>query len=107
MAKSEKPGGPKCAAYGVGYGKPPKHSQFKKGVSGNAAGRPRERTIRSALIIEATRNQVTATIDGTPIRISRAQAIALKLAAKAIAGDPEALADFLRWVDAIEGRRPH
>ncbi len=27
--------------YDVGYGKPPRRSQFEKGVSGNAKGRPR------------------------------------------------------------------
>lgn len=29
--------------YEVGYGKPPKHSQFKKGQSGNLNGRPKKR----------------------------------------------------------------
>lgn len=29
--------------YQVGYGKPPKHSQFKKGKSGNPLGRPKKR----------------------------------------------------------------
>ena len=27
--------------YAVGYGKPPKHAQFKKGQSGNPKGRPK------------------------------------------------------------------
>jgi hypothetical protein len=30
--------------YDIGYGKPPAHSQFKKGVSGNPKGRPKEPT---------------------------------------------------------------
>ena len=28
--------------YSVGYGKPPKHSQFKPGQSGNPRGRPKK-----------------------------------------------------------------
>jgi peroxiredoxin family protein len=28
--------------YEVGYGRPPKHSQFKKGMSGNSSGRPKK-----------------------------------------------------------------
>ena len=29
-------------SYEVGYGKPPKHTQFKKGQSGNPKGRPKQ-----------------------------------------------------------------
>lgn len=39
--------------YEVGYGKPPRNRQFKKGQSGNAAGkRPGTRGIRAALLRE-------------------------------------------------------
>ena len=34
----------KHADFGVGYGKPPKRTQFQKGQSGNAKGRPRGAT---------------------------------------------------------------
>jgi hypothetical protein len=34
----------KRADFGVGYGKPPKRTQFRKGQSGNAKGRPRGAT---------------------------------------------------------------
>ena len=35
---------------GVGYGSPPKHSQFKKGQSGNPFGRPRGSTNRKIIL---------------------------------------------------------
>jgi len=31
----------KSAAYQVGYGKPPLHTRFRRGQSGNPGGRPR------------------------------------------------------------------
>lgn len=34
-----------CAPYEVGYGRTPVHSRFKKGVSGNRAGRPKSRAL--------------------------------------------------------------
>jgi Family of unknown function (DUF5681) len=38
--------------YQVGYGKPPQHTRFKKGESGNPAGRPRhaQRQVRRAQV---------------------------------------------------------
>ena len=37
-------------AYDVGYGKPPQHTQFKKGCSGNIKGRPRGSRNASTLL---------------------------------------------------------
>jgi hypothetical protein len=101
MAKSKKPGGPKRAGYRVGYGKPSKHSQFKKGVSGNPRGRRTSSRNRSTLIGQASRGQ---TADETPRPISRGQATVLNLALKAVAGDPHALTTFLDWIERVEAR---
>ena len=32
---------PPSAGYDIGYGKPPEHSRFQKGQSGNPKGRPK------------------------------------------------------------------
>jgi hypothetical protein len=48
--------------YEMGYGKPPVHSRFKKGPSGNPRG-PRPKSL-PALLVGALNEKVVATIDG-------------------------------------------
>jgi len=88
----------------VGRGKPPKHTQFRKGVSGNPEGRPKGSKNLSTLIMEAANAEVTATIDGKVRRISKLQATAMQLATKASVGDQPAINKFLDWIDEIETR---
>lgn len=113
MARSKKPRYPhatvgrhalKDDSYNIGRAKPPRHTQFKKGVSGNKAGRPKGSKNLSTLIMEAAHGQVTATIDGKQRKISKVQATTMQLATKAAAGDPKAMLKFLDWVDEIETR---
>lgn len=70
--------------YTVGYGRPPKQTQFKKGQSGNPRGRPRgRRTKTPAQIFEAAAfRQVSFVRDGR-----KAKASALEL-----------------WMDAVFNR---
>jgi hypothetical protein len=83
---------------------PPKHTQFKKGASGNKKGRPKGSKNLSTLLMEAARDQVTATIDGKRRKISKLQATAMQLATKAAGGDQASIARFLDWIDEIEKR---
>ena len=88
----------------VGPGNPPKHSRFRKGVSGNAKGRPKGSKNLATLLIEAANGQVTATIDGKLRKISKIQATTLQLATKAASGDPKSISQLIEWVDEIERR---
>ncbi|MGA7325076.1 MAG: DUF5681 domain-containing protein [Rhodomicrobium sp.] len=88
----------------TGRGNPPKHTQFKKGVSGNKSGRPKGSKNLSTIIMAAARDQVTARIGGKQRRISKLQATAMQLATKAAGGDQAAMGKFLDWVDEIETR---
>ena len=47
------------ATYKVGYGKPPKQTQFKKGVSGNPSGRPKG-SLNMATVLQRTLSEKTA-----------------------------------------------
>lgn len=89
----------------VGYKRPPRHSQFQKGQSGNPRGRPRGSGVRSALekLLDRT---VTATIDGERRKVPLTEALVLQLAQRALAGDIPASREILRIADQVQESRP-
>ena len=88
----------------VGRGNPPKHTQFRKGMTGNPKGRPKGSKNVSTYLMEAARDQVSATVGGRTRKISKIQATAMQLATKAAGGDQAAIGKFLDWMDEIETR---
>jgi hypothetical protein len=46
--------------YNVGYGRPPKGSQFQKGKSGNSSGRPKQDPGIAAVFRKVSKQKVTA-----------------------------------------------
>src|SRR6267142_1171169 len=88
----------------VGRGHPPKHTQFRKGTSGNPTGRPKGSKNMSTLLMEAAHDQVSVTIGGKTRSISKLQATAMQLATKAATGDQAAINKFLDCMDEIETR---
>jgi Family of unknown function (DUF5681) len=85
-------------------GNPPKHTQFRKGTSGNPRGRPKGSKNLSTYLMEAARDQVTATVGGRTRTISKLQATTMQLATKAAGGDQAAIGRFLDWIAEIETR---
>jgi hypothetical protein len=81
--------------YKVGYGKPPKSGQFKRGKSGNPKGR-RKGSLKLATDLAAELNeQITVREDGKPRRVSKQRALIKSLMAKALQGDIRANAAIL------------
>jgi hypothetical protein len=78
----------KSAPYKVGYGKPPRHTQFRKGQSGNLDGRPPRVVSRQrmkAMALKEAYRAIVVTEDGRAAPVPAIQAILrsqIELAAK-------------------------
>ena len=88
----------------TGRGNPPKHTQFKKGVSGNKKGRPKGSKNLSTLLMDAARDPVTVTTGSKPRRMSKLQASVMQLATRAAGGDRASIVELLDRVDELERR---
>ena len=74
----------------VGYGSPPKHSQFQPGESGNPAGRPKgSRNVKNVLL-EVMSEKITMRENGREIVVSKQEALIRTLYVEAINGDKQA-----------------
>jgi hypothetical protein len=79
--------------YEVGYGKPPKHTRFQKGRSGNPRGRPRGSKGWTKLLREAVLAKVEVRENGRPRRkITKLEVAITQLVNKTAGGDLRALA---------------
>jgi hypothetical protein len=77
---------------------PPEHARFKKGQSGNPAGRPPKSRDFKKLIEAELDCPVTLTENGKRVRISKREFLAKKLVNDAAKGDEKALAHLLKLV---------
>src|SRR5215469_1502966 len=90
------------SGYEVGYGKPPRHTQFKKGQSGNPRGRPPEAKNLSTLLNEALNERVVVTDSGGRRRVSKRAAIIKQLVNRSAKADMRALKILLDMLQDIE-----
>ncbi len=74
----------------TGYGKPPKHTQFKPGQSGNPKGRPRGAKNLKTDLEEELRELIVVREGGNVKTVSKQRAMLKSLTAKAVQGDPRA-----------------
>ena len=87
-AADERPDQPQKPDYEVGYGKPPKHTQFKKGQKRRAKSQPRSRPNPYAILRKELKRSVKVNIDGGDERISVQRALFLRLRQRAVQGAP-------------------
>ena len=100
MSKSKQHG-----SYEVGYGKPPREHQFKKGQSGNPSGsrgRKRAPTTLTAAVKDALLKKQVVTVGGKRRHMTRLEIVAERLLGNAAQGDPGAIREVLRLVPLID-----
>jgi len=73
--------------YPVGYRKPPLHTRFKKGTSGNPEGRPKGSKNVATLLEKELKQRVVVTENGRRRSITKQEAMVKHLVNKAISGD--------------------
>ena len=87
--------------YAVGYGKPPAHTRFTKGQSGNPSGRPRGHSL-AALLRTALHEPVTVEIGGRRRRFSKGEAILAALVDGAVEAEPRSQKLLLQLLTKLD-----
>jgi hypothetical protein len=77
--------------YRIGYGKPPEHSRFKPGTSGNPTGKRKGARNLSSDVKRALRVPVKLKDRGKSRKVSTQEAALMRLREKALNGDSRSL----------------
>jgi hypothetical protein len=79
----------------IGYGKPPEHSRFTKGQSGNPKGRPKDTKNLATDLREELEERILIREGTRSTRVSKQRAIIKSLMAKTLRGDARAAAALI------------
>lgn len=89
--------------YEVGYRRPPKAHQFRKGHSGNPKGRRKGARNLKSDVVETLRAPVPIVEDGKRRSVSTQRALLLRLREKALKGESRALDRCIALAQAYNG----
>ena len=83
----------------IGYKQPPKSGQFKKGQSGNPAGRPKG-TKNLRTVVDTVANETVDLRENDKVKkVSKQLAIVKSLSAKAMQGDVRATTEMIKLIE--------
>lgn len=87
----------------VGYGRPPKHSRWQEGISGNPRGRPRgARSLKAELLAELN-ERVAINVEGKRKTLPKRRLVLKALANKALNGNVNAAQRLIDLIIQAEG----
>jgi hypothetical protein len=84
------------ASYSVGYKKPPVHSRFRPGQSGNPKGRPKKAASLNTIVRANLTSKVAVRTASGEKRITRIEAVLHKAVEQAMKGNPKAIAELIK-----------
>ncbi len=82
--------------YATGYGRPPVHSRWKPGQSGNPKGRPALSGDPAENAHKLFNEQIVVPLHGKPTRMTVGEAFVRQMMKAALAGNPTAIRQVLR-----------
>lgn len=88
--------------YEVGYGKPPKESRFKKGVSGNPKGRPAGARNILTICKQVGNELVTVSENGRTRQMTKVEATVRQMYLMGMKGDHRSMRELLRLQSLAE-----
>lgn len=89
-------------SYQVGYGKPPKRTQFQKGRSGNPNGRPKGALNFTTVFVRTLREKVITTENGKRKTITKLEAVLKQVVNQAASGDLRAISQVAAMAISAE-----
>jgi hypothetical protein len=90
--------------YEIGYGRPPRRSQFAKGKSGNPKGRPKGARSLADRFVTALNERVTINENGSRRTIQKSDAVMKQLVNKAASGDFRSIKLILEMAGPLSER---
>jgi hypothetical protein len=97
---------PASADDNVGYGKPPRASQFKPGKSGNPKGRPTGAKSEATILQDLLQHKIGLSEHGKTRRITLHEAILRRIAEDCLKGNTKSAAFLLNRYHAMTSNEP-